>query len=114
MIAVLFEVRVHAQGRQQYLDIAAALLRELETHDGFLGIERYQSLRDPEKLLSLSYWRDEASIRAWRAYESHRNAQHVGRTQLFEDYRLRIAVVSRDYGKLDREQAPSDSREVHG
>jgi heme-degrading monooxygenase HmoA len=114
VIAVLFEVWPRPEGRQAYLDIASALRSRLDTIDGFVSIERFQSLTDPRKLLSLSFWRDEDAVAAWRAVEAHREAQAAGRSALFEDYRLRIASVVRDYGLLDREQAPADSRATHG
>ena len=113
MIAVIFEVSPHPEGRQRYLDLAAALRSRLDTVDGFLSIERFQSLTDPPKLLSLSFWRDEAAVAAWRAVEAHREAQMMGRGELFADYRLRIAAVVRDYGLLDRAQVPADSRAIH-
>jgi heme-degrading monooxygenase HmoA len=114
VIAVLFEVWPRPEGRQTYLDIASALRSRLDAIDGFVSIERFQSLTDPRKLLSLSFWRDEDAVTAWRAVEAHREAQAAGRGALFEDYRLRIASVVRDYGMLDREQAPADSRAIHG
>lgn len=114
MIAVIFEVVPHADGRQRYLDMAAALRPLLEQVDGFLSIERFQSLSNPDKLLSLSFFRDEAAIAQWRALEAHRAAQAAGRGELFADYRLRIAGVLRDYGLHERAQAPADSRHVHG
>jgi heme-degrading monooxygenase HmoA len=113
MIAVIFEVRPHADGRQEYLDLAAGLRPLLEGVDGFISIERFQSLTDPGKLLSLSFWRDEQSVQAWRQLEPHRVAQAKGRASVFEDYRLRVAGVLRDYGMSERAQAPSDSRSFH-
>ena len=114
MIAVIFEVRPAEGRRQDYLDIAAALKPELEKIDGFLGIERFQSLVDPQKLLSLSFWRDEAAVAAWRNLERHREAQKVGREGIFCDYRLRVAHVLRDYGMNDRAEVPADSRSRNG
>ena len=114
MHAVIFEVRPKEEGRQEYLDIAAALRPTLETMDGFISIERFQSLTDPDKILSLSFWRDDAAIAAWRRVEAHRAAQAKGRGELFRDYRLRIAAVVRDYGMAERAEAPADSRERHG
>ena len=114
MIAVIFEVIPTQEGRQAYLDHAAALAPLLGGIDGFLSIERFQSLADPGKLLSLSFWRDEAAIAVWRNLEQHRAAQNAGRTGLFAGYRLRIAGVVRDYGLADREQVPADSRSRHG
>lgn len=113
MIAVIFEV-VPREGRQQaYLDAAAALRPELERIDGFVSVERFQSLTTPGKLLSLSFWRDEEAVARWRNLEKHRGTQAFGREVAFEDYRLRVAAVVRDYGMNDREQAPADSRERH-
>jgi heme-degrading monooxygenase HmoA len=114
MHAVIFEVWPKEEGRQEYLDIAAALRPALEQIDGFISIERFQSLTDPGKILSLSFWRDDAAIERWRQVERHRLAQAKGRAVLFRDYRLRIAAVIRDYGMTDRGEAPADSRERHG
>ena len=113
MIAVIFEVLPHADGRQRYLDIAASLRSRLEQIDGFLSIERFQSLSNPDKVLSLSFFRDEEAIQQWRQLEAHRAAQSAGRASIFRDYRLRIASVIRDYGLNEREQAPADSRARH-
>jgi heme-degrading monooxygenase HmoA len=106
MIAVLFEAWPREGRADRYFDIAAALRPQLDSIDGFLGIERFQSLVDPTKLLSLSWWRDEAAVAAWRGAEHHRAAQAEGREAIFADYRLRIATVLRDYGMQDRAQAP--------
>ncbi|MBM3547138.1 MAG: antibiotic biosynthesis monooxygenase [Alphaproteobacteria bacterium] len=114
MIAVIFEVWP-AEGRKQaYLDIAAELKPLLAEMDGFISIERFESLSEPGKLLSLSFWRDEEAVKAWRNLEPHRTAQAKGRAGLFRDYRLRIAGVIRDYGLAERGQAPGDSRGLHG
>ncbi len=113
MIAVIFEVFLREGHKQAYLDIAAELRGHLERIDGFISVERFQSLTHPEKILSLSFWRDEEAIKQWRELEPHRDAQRQGRTDVFDDYRLRIAGVIRDYGMLEREQAPEDSREAH-
>lgn len=106
MIAVIFEVTPHRTMRQAYLDIAADLKPRLQNIDGFISIERYQSLNDPERLLSLSFWRDEAAVQQWRMQEEHRAAQQQGRQQMFQHYRIRVAGVMRDYGSQEREQAP--------
>jgi len=108
MIAVIFEVWTHPDRRQDYLDIAAQLKPELEKMDGFISIERFQSLSDSGKLLSLSFWRDEVSVARWRQHAEHRAAQRKGREFIFRDYRLRVVSVLRDYGMTDREQAPRD------
>ena len=113
MIAVIFELRPAAGQMRRYLDLAAALRAELEQIDGFLSIERFQSLSDPDKLLSLSFWRDEEAVRTWRASPSHRATQAEGRAAVFADYRLRVAGVVRDYGMTDRSEAPADSRAAH-
>ena len=113
MIAVIFEVEPAPGAMSAYLDIAAALRPELEKIDGFISIERFQSLVNKDKILSLSFWRDQAAIERWRRLESHRAAQARGRGSLFRDYRLRVAEVARDYGMHDRTQAPADSRAVH-
>ncbi|HWB50102.1 MAG TPA: antibiotic biosynthesis monooxygenase [Stellaceae bacterium] len=114
MHAVIFEVWPKEEGRHEYLDIAAALRPVLEQMDGFISIERFQSLTDPGKILSLSFWRDDAAIAQWRQVEQHRLAQAKGRSELFRDYRLRIAAVIRDYGIDERAEAPGDSRQRHG
>lgn len=106
MIAVLFEVWPYEQGREEYLDIAASLRPRLDAIDGFVSVERFQSLGEPSKLLSVSFFRDEQAITAWRDAGEHRTAQAKGRGALFRDYRLRVATVVRDYGMLDRAQAP--------
>lgn len=113
MIAVIFEVEPAAHHRQEYLDLAAALRPQLVAIDGFLSIERFESLSHPGRILSLSFWRDELSVQAWRNVESHRLAQARGREGVFEGYRLRVAQVVRDYGLHERDDAPSDSRQAH-
>jgi heme-degrading monooxygenase HmoA len=114
MIAVIFEVWP-ADGRApDYLDIAADLRPLLDEIDGFISIERFSSLSDPGKVLSLSFWRDEEAVETWRKQADHRIAQSRGRAEIFRDYRIRIASVMRDYGMVDREQAPADNRAMHG
>ncbi|MFC3067679.1 antibiotic biosynthesis monooxygenase family protein [Phenylobacterium soli] len=113
MIAVIFEVAPAEGRRETYLDIAAALAPQLSTIDGFISIERFESLTQPGKLLSLSFWRDEAAVADWRARADHRKAQGAGRGGVFADYRLRVAAVVRDYGMDARDQAPEDSRAFH-
>jgi heme-degrading monooxygenase HmoA len=113
MIAVIFEV-VPAPGRKDaYLDAAARLKPTLEKMDGFVSIERFESLTQPGKFLSLSIWRDEEAVRRWRNVEEHRRAQAAGRQSIFADYRLRVAQVLRDYGLNERAEAPEDSRAAH-
>jgi heme-degrading monooxygenase HmoA len=107
LIAVIFEVEPQAGAREAYLDLAAGLRPLLAEVDGFLSIERFESLTTPGKLLSLSFWRDEAAVRAWRAAAEHRHAQAAGRGGVFADYRLRVADVIRDYGMFERDQAPA-------
>ncbi len=114
MLAVIFEVEPRDGKKDAYLDIAADLRPILEQADGFISIERFESLVTPGKLLSLSFWRDEDAIRAWRNVEEHRTAQSAGRSSLFADYRIRIAEVVRDYTLNDRAEVPQDSRDRHG
>ncbi|SHM15971.1 antibiotic biosynthesis monooxygenase family protein [Flavobacterium chilense] len=113
MIAVIFEVIPNEGKKEEYLDIAASLRPELDHIEGFISIERFQSFTNPEKVLSLSFWKDEESIRKWRNLEMHRHAQAKGRNEVFKDYHLRIATVVRDYGMFDRKETPQDSSEFH-
>jgi heme-degrading monooxygenase HmoA len=113
MIAVIFEVRPKPEHKQAYLDLAAELRPILETVDGFISIERFESLTEKGKILSLSFFRDEEAVAAWRNIPEHRRTQAKGRATIFENYRLRIAGVIRDYGMNERAQAPKDSRAMH-
>lgn len=113
MIAVIFEVWPKAERKQDYLNIAAELKPLLDKIDGFISIERFESLYEPGKILSLSFFRDDAAVQAWRKMNEHRAAQTKGRNEIFSNYRLRVAGVIRDYGMREREQVPSDSREIH-
>ncbi len=115
MIAVIFEVEP-AEGRfDDYLDHAARLRAELERVPGFISVERFRSLTNPGRLLSLSFWEDEAAVQGWRNHAQHREAQAAGRDGVLAGYRLRVAAVLRDYGRNERrEQAPEDSRARHG
>jgi len=113
MIAVIFEVFPAEGKRGDYLDIAARLKSELDKIDGFISVERFQSMTDPGKMLSLSFWRDEESVTQWRNDELHRMAQKEGRSSVFNGYRLRVANVIRDYGMNDRAQVPLDSKVAH-
>jgi heme-degrading monooxygenase HmoA len=114
MIAVIFEVVPREGHTDAYFELAAGLRQQLEAIDGFVSVERFRSLTQPDKLLSLSFWRDEAAVQRWRELQAHRAAQRAGRQQHFADYRLRVAHVLRDYGLHEREQAPADSRATHG
>jgi len=114
VIAVIFEVWPTEGRAEEYFDLAAALRADLQKIDGFISIERFESLATPGKFLSLSFWRDEAAVRSWRTLEGHRRAQARGRGGVFADYRLRVASVLRDYGMAERGEAPDDSREVFG
>lgn len=113
MIAVIFEAFVPGDAQAEYLDLAGELRPLLADIDGFVSIERFQSLTTPGKVLSLSFWRDEAAVAQWRNLPEHRRVQAAGRDHIFTDYRLRIAEVSRDYGMTAREEAPADSRNAH-
>ena len=114
MIAVIFEVFPAEGRRQEYLDMAASLRPLLDGIDGFISIERFESLYTPGKLLSLQFWRDEEALQKWRNMNEHRAAQSEGRGGMFDDYRLRVAAVVRDYGMFERDEAPADSRARHG
>ena len=114
MIAVIFEFWPSEGGRQEYFDLAAQLRSELEKIDGFLSIERFESVTEKGKFVSLSFWHDEEAVRTWRNLANHRAAQARGRAGVFSDYRLRVASVIRDYGMNDRNAAPEDSRKAHG
>jgi len=112
MIAVIFEVEPTLAGKSEYLDIAAELREHLQDIKGFISIERFQSLVDENKVLSLSFWQDEQAIKEWRNLIEHRRAQNKGKNELFKNYRIRVATVDRDYGMSQREQAPLDSRQL--
>jgi heme-degrading monooxygenase HmoA len=113
VIAVIFEVWPHPEHRGRYLDLAAELRPHLAGIDGFVSVERFESLTEPGKILSLSVWRDEEALTSWRRLAEHRTAQALGRGRMFRDYRLRVAGVLRDYGMDERSQAPADSRALH-
>lgn len=113
MIAVIFEVYPAEGKAQAYLDIAADLKPLLKNIDGFISVERFSSLAEEGKILSLSFWRDEQAVEAWRTLEKHRLAQSKGRDSIFADYRIRVASVVRDYAMDAREQAPPDSKARH-
>lgn len=113
MIAVIFEVEPYQDRWQDYLDIAAELKPELEKIDGFVSIERFQSLVDKNRILSLSFFENEDAIAKWRNLETHRSAQASGRAGIFKTYRIRIAGVIRDYTMSDRNQVPADSLSLH-
>jgi heme-degrading monooxygenase HmoA len=110
MIAVIFEVDPRPGTALRYFELAAVLKAELESIDGFISVERFESLARPGHYLSLSFWRDEDAVRRWRCHGMHRRAQQEGRNEVLAGYRLRVAAVTRDYGLLEREQAPLDSR----
>jgi heme-degrading monooxygenase HmoA len=114
MIAVIFEVWPAPGERQHYLDLAAALKADLLAIDGFISVERFESLTEPGKLLSVSFFRDEEAVRQWRNRPGHRATQARGRNGVFANYRLRVAHVLRDYGMAERAEAPEDSRRAHG
>ena len=114
MMVVIFEVEPAPGQRETYLAKAADLKPLLERLEGFISVERFQSLTDEKRVLSLSFWRDEAAVVRWRQMPEHRAAQRMGRSGVFADYRLRIADVIRDYGLREREQAPADSKADHG
>jgi heme-degrading monooxygenase HmoA len=114
MIAIIFEVVPAAGRKPDYLAIAAEMRPLLDEVEGFISVERFQSLTDPDKLLSISFFEDEAAVLRWRRLAAHRSAQATGRAGLFSDYRLRVCHVLRDYGLTDRAEAPEDSLACHG
>jgi heme-degrading monooxygenase HmoA len=114
VIAVIFEFWPAEGKTAEYFEIAGELRAHLANLDGFISIERFESVTTPGKFVSLSFWRDEEAVRAWRNVEAHRGAQAAGRGGVFADYRLRVASVLRDYGKSERDEAPRDSRDAHG
>ena len=113
MIAIIFEVMPAEGQKDAYLDIAAAMRPMVEEVEGFISVERFQSLTNPDKLLSISFFEDEAAVERWRKLSAHRGAQAKGRNGVFRDYRLKVCHVLRDYGMFDRADAPADSRAVH-
>lgn len=113
MIAVIFEVEPTEGRKGDYLEIAAEMRPMLDDIEGFISVERFQSLTDPRKILSLSFFEDENAVARWRNLSAHRGAQTKGRGGVFDSYRLRIARVIRDYGMFDRVQAPEDSKKAH-
>ncbi|OFS08890.1 MULTISPECIES: antibiotic biosynthesis monooxygenase family protein [Hafnia] len=102
MIAVIFEANSHLDKQARYLDIASELKPLLEQIDGFIAIERFQSLSETGKILSLSWWRDEESVLAWKKNVFHQQAQAEGRASIFSYYRIRVARVLRDYSSENR------------
>ncbi len=113
MIAVIFEVYPAEGHYQEYLNIAKSLRPQLDSIEGFISIERFESLSTPGKILSLSFWKDETAVKQWRNTEDHRIAQQKGRNGVFNDYRLRVVSVIRDYGMFDRDEVPADSKAKH-
>jgi heme-degrading monooxygenase HmoA len=113
MIAVIFEVIPKPGHAVDYFKHALQLKATLEAMDGFVSVERFESIVQPGKFLSLSFWRDDEAVAAWRCHAHHRTTQHAGREHVFENYRLRVASVIRDYGMFERDEAPADSRAHH-
>jgi heme-degrading monooxygenase HmoA len=114
LLAVIFEFWPAEEHRREYFDLAAELRPMLEGIDGFISVERFESVTAPGKYVSLSFWRDEQAVAEWRRVAEHRVAQARGRGHIFTDYRLRVADVARDYGMQHRDEAPADSRKRHG
>lgn len=114
MHVVIFEMKPKAGQQEPYLAMAAQMREHLKDVDGFISVERFESITEPGKLLSLSFWRDEAAVVEWRKLVAHRKAQSMGRSSFFDDYRLSVAAVERQYTLIDRDQAPDDSRALHG
>jgi heme-degrading monooxygenase HmoA len=114
MIVVIFESWPKPGKSQAYLDMAAALMPLVQEIDGFISVERFQSVSENGKMVALSFWRDAAAVMAWRNLLEHRRIQERSRHRVFDDYRLRIAHVTRDYSKYERANAPEDSVAVLG
>ncbi|WP_281560086.1 antibiotic biosynthesis monooxygenase [Thalassomonas sp. RHCl1] len=113
MIAVIFEVCLHSSTKEDYFTLAGKLKAHLEKVNGFISVERFQSLQDPDKYLSLSFWQDEQAVKAWRNTLAHRQAQKTGRSGIFSSYRIRVASVLRDYDMDNGAQSPEDSHLIH-
>jgi heme-degrading monooxygenase HmoA len=113
MIAAIAEIFLKDNQMQEYTDFAAQLKPLVDKIEGFISNERFQSVADPNKILSLSFWENEESIKQFRNLELHRLAETKSRESIFSDYRIRIANVSRDYGMVDRKEAPTDSKMFH-
>ncbi|MEM9762662.1 MAG: antibiotic biosynthesis monooxygenase [Pseudomonadota bacterium] len=112
MIAVIFEVEPAEGALEGYMALAGSLKSEVEAIDGFISVERFESMTTPGKLVSISFWRDEAALEAWRNRPRHRAAQVKGRTGMMAGYRLRVASVIRDYGLEARAEAPADAVKI--
>ena len=106
MFAVIFEVEPEKECAQKYFDLAAELRPELEKIDGFISVERFSSMYNENKYLSVSFWSDENALNQWREHLGHRDAQEKGINDIFRNYRIRVAEVIRDYGKDIRKEAP--------
>lgn len=110
MIVVIFELIPKTENKDDYFALAGELKSTLASIKGFISVERFQSITNPEKYLSLSFWQDEQAVAKWRNTCQHRAAQKSGRDTIFDDYRLRVAAVVRDYGKYNRQESPKDSK----
>ena len=92
--AVVF-TSTRTAGDNGYGAMADAMGELAAQQPGYLGIE---SVRDGSGIgITVSYWRDESAARAWKDVAAHRIAQSRGRERWYEDYRVRIATVHRDY-----------------
>lgn len=113
-IIVLFEVKPTKEGMKRYLDLAAMLKPLLSSEEGFIRAERFSSLNEEGKLLSMNIWTDEAAVERWRNKVEHRMSQQEGREKLFESYKITVCSALREYTDTDREQAPADSNTFFG
>jgi heme-degrading monooxygenase HmoA len=114
MFAVIFEIEPMPGRADEYLTMAEALRTELEAIDGFISVERFASVTSEGRYVSLSFWRTEEAVRRWRAHAGHQLAQAQGREAIFRDYRIRVARVERDYGMVERAEAPAREEPVWG
>jgi heme-degrading monooxygenase HmoA len=96
MFSVMFEVNRKPEKQEEYLENAKHLKPILESIDGFIDNERFESKLREGWLLSHSTWRDEKSVIRWRTQSEHHHVQELGRFEIFRDYHLRVGEVTSD------------------
>jgi len=97
MIAVLFEAMAVSEKRDRYFQLAEQLKPLLSDIDGFISIERFQSTTNPEKFISLSWWKDEEAIKHWKKNVHHKLAQDEGKSTIFSFYKINVLTSTREY-----------------